>query len=83
LMLIKRQEQTYGMEIMEQALIFCIQNKIFKATDMESVAMKIHAETNNPTPERPPSIQVKSLSKSAFKIAPDKSSILVYKNLMS
>lgn len=83
LMLIKRQEQTYGMEVMEQALIFCIQNKIFKATDMESVAKKIHAETNNPTPERPPSIQVKSLSKSAFKIAPDKSSISVYKNLMS
>jgi hypothetical protein len=71
------------MKVMEQTLSFCIQNKIFKATDMESVAKKIHAEINNQTPERPPSIQVKSLSKSAFKITPEKSSISDYKNVMN
>lgn len=83
LTLIKRQNQKYGMKVMEQTLSFCIQNKIFKATDMESVAKKIHTEINNQTPERPPSIQVKSLSKSAFKITPEKSSISDYKNVMN
>jgi hypothetical protein len=68
---------------MEQTLSFCIQNKIFKATDMESVAKKIQAEISNPITERPPSIQVKSLNKSAFKITPEKSSISDYKNLMN
>jgi hypothetical protein len=83
LTLIKKQVQTYGIKIMEQTLSFCIQNKIFKATDMESVAKKLQAEISNPTPERPPSIQVKSLNKSAFKITPEKSSISDYKNLMN
>ena len=83
LMLIKRQKHMYGMKLMEQALGFCIQNKIFKATDMESVAKKIHAQINSPTPERPESIQVKSFSKSAFKITPEKSSISDYKNIMN
>jgi len=83
LMLIKRQYQTYGMTVMEQTLSFCMQNKIFKATDMGSVAKKIHTETNTPAPERPESIQVKSLSKSTFRITPEKSSISEYKNLMN
>jgi len=82
LMLIKRQNQTYGMKVMEQALSFCIQNKIYKATDMGSVAKKIQTETNIPVSELPESIQVKSLSKSTFKITPEKSSISDYKNLM-
>jgi transposase len=83
LALIKKQGQRYGMKVMQQSLSFCIQNKIFKATDMESVAKKIHAETNNPTPEPSASIRVKSLSKSTFKITPEKSSISDYKNLMN
>lgn len=83
LMLIKRQNQIYGMTVMEQTLSFCMQNKIFKATDMESVAKKIHTETNNHTQEHPTSIQIKSLSKSIFKITPEKSSISDYKNLMN
>jgi hypothetical protein len=62
LMLIKKQNQTYGMTVMEQTLSFCVQNKIFKATDMGSVAKKIHTEPNTPAPARPESIQVKSLS---------------------
>lgn len=83
LTLIKKQAQTYGMKVMEQTLSFCIQNKIFKATDMESVAKKINAEVNNPTPEPPSTIQVKSLNKSTFKITPEKSSISDYKDLMN
>jgi hypothetical protein len=50
---------------------------------MESVAKKINAEVNNPTPEPPASIKVKSLNKSTFKITPEKSSISDYKNLMN
>lgn len=83
LTLIKKQAQRYGMKVMEQSLNFCIHNKIFKATDMESVAKKILAETNNPTPEPPKTIRVKSLNKSSFKITPEKSSIADYKNLMN
>ena len=83
LMLIKKQNQTYEMKVMEQALRFCLQNKIFKATDMGSVAKKIHTENNIPASELPESIQIKSLSKSAFKITPQKSSISDYKNLMN
>jgi len=83
LALIKKQGQRYGMKVMQQSLSFCIQNKIFKATDMESVAKKIHADTNNPTPEPSESIRVKSISKSTFKITPEKSSISDYKNLMN
>jgi hypothetical protein len=83
LTLIKKQAQRYGMKIMEQSLNFCLQNNIFKATDLESVAKKMLAQTNNPTPEPPATIQVKSLSKSTFKITPEKSSIADYKNLMN
>jgi transposase len=83
LTLIKKQAHRYGMKVMEQSLNFCIHNKIFKATDMESVAKKIYTETNNPTPEPPATIRVKSLNKSTFKITPEKSSIADYKNLMN
>lgn len=83
LTLIKKQAHKYGMKVMEQSLHFCILNKIFKATDMESVTKKIIAETNNPTPEPAATIRVKSLSKSTFKITPEKSSIADYKNLMN
>ena len=83
LMFIKKQNQTYGMKVMEQALRFCLQNKIFKATDMGSVAKKIHTENNIHASELPEPIQIKSLSKSAFKITPQKSNISDYKNLMS
>ena len=83
LALIKKQNQTYGMTIMEHTLRFCIQNKIYKATDVGSVAKKIHTETNTPAPERPDSMQVKSLSKATFKITPEKSNISDYKNLMN
>lgn len=83
LMFIKKQTQTYEMKVMEQSLRFCLQNKIFKATDMGSVAKKIHTENNIPASELPESIQIKSLSKSAFKITPQKSSISDYKNLIN
>lgn len=83
LALIKKQGQRYGMKVMQQSMSFCIHNKIFKATDMESVAKKILAETNNLTPEPPATIRVKSLNKSTFKITPEKSSIADYNNLMN
>ncbi len=83
LMLIKKQNQTYERKVMWQALCFCIENKIFKATDMGSVAKKIHTDASMPAQEPPVSTQIKSLSKSTFKIIPGKSSISDYKNLMS
>ena len=83
LMLIKKQNQIYKRKVMWQALCFCIENKIFKATDLGSVAKKIHTDTNMQAQEPPVSTQIKSLSKSTFRIIPEKSSISDYKNLMS
>jgi len=83
LMIIKRLLQTYEKEVMKQALDFCVENKIFKATDMERVAKKIQEEWNNPPKEEPDPIKIKSLNKNTFKIIPEKSNISDYKNLMN
>jgi hypothetical protein len=83
LMIIKRLLKNYDRTVMDQALNFCIENKIFKATDMESVAKKIQDEFNKPLKENPVPIKIKSLNKNTFKIMPEKSNISDYKNLMN
>ena len=83
LMLIRKMTEMYGMDIMNKALIFCMQNKILKATDMESLAKKINIENNNSQTNRQEPIKVKTLNKSDFKIISEKSNISDYKNLMN
>jgi transposase len=83
LMLIKKQMQSYGMEVMDQALEFCVKHKILKATDLESLAKKIRTEAGMPPSELPSSIHIKSLNKTTFKITPEKSNISDYNNLMN
>ncbi len=82
LLLIRKITEMYGMDIMNKALEFCIQNKILKATDMESLAKKISIENNKTLTEKHEPIQVKTLNKSVFKIIPEKSNISDYNNLM-
>lgn len=83
LLLIKKLTQTYGMDIMNPALDFCVENKILKATDMEHMAKRMHAEKGNNQESNMDIKMVKSLSKSVFKIIPEKSNISVYKSLMT
>ena len=73
----------YGMDIMNNALMFCLQNMVLKATDMESLAKKLHVEYNNENTDKQKPIQVRTLNKSVFKIIPEKSNISDYKNLMN
>jgi len=83
LLLIQKLITTHGMVVINQALDFCQENKIFKATDMQSVARKIEAQNNNATIQEQPPQPLKSLSKATFKIRPQKSDISDYNNLMT
>ena len=83
LLLIRKITGQYSMDIMNNALSFCLQNKVFKATDMESLVKKLNAEHENANTECHEPVQVKTLNKSAFKIIPEKSNISDYKHLMS
>ncbi|MBA7576814.1 hypothetical protein ES708_18656 [subsurface metagenome] len=83
LLLIKKMTITYDIEIINQTLDFCIQNKIFRATDLESVAKKIHTENDNPGGDIPDTITIKTLNSADFKIIPQKSDITDYNKLMN
>lgn len=83
LLLIRHMTEKYDMEMLNRALEFCMQNKILKATDMESLAKKINIENTIIQPDSQKPIQVKTLNKSAFKIIPEKSNISDYKTLMN
>ena len=81
LLFIRKMIQLYDMALMNQALDLCIQHKIFKATDMESVVMKLKAPViNNPPPE---TVSIKTINKASFKIIPQKSNITDYNKLMN
>lgn len=81
LLLVRKMIQTYDMALMNQSLDVCIQHKIFKATDMESVVKKLKAQIgNNPSAEP---VTIKTLNKASFKIIPQKSNISDYNNLMN
>jgi len=82
LLLIKKMTITYDIEIINQTLDFCIQNKIFRATDLKSVAKKIHTENDNPG-DIPDTITIKTLNNADFKIIPQKSDITDYNKLMN
>ncbi len=70
------------MEVMNQAMDFCIENKIYRATDMESVVKKIHSRHNQETTINPP-IFIDTINRTAHKIIPNKSDISDYQSLMN
>ena len=82
LLLMKKITETYDIEIINRALDFCIQNKIFRATDLESVVIKIHSENNKPG-NIPDAITIKTLNRDIFKILPQRSDITDYNKLMN
>ena len=70
------------MEIINQAVSFCIENRIYRATDLESIAKKIHSQRSQEDTIQQPII-IKTINQTAHKIIPDKSDISDYQSLMN
>ena len=82
LQIIKKLTGVFDMEIINQALVFCIENKIYRATDMESVAKKIRSQQSQDDTIKEP-IVIKTINQTAHKIIPNKSNISDYQSLMN
>lgn len=83
LLMIRKMGQTISKEVMDATLDFCVENKVLKANDMIYIAQRIKAENkDNEQPKQEP-VMIKTLSKSAFKMIPQKSKITDYNNLMN
>lgn len=72
----------YDKQVMNQAMVFCIENRIYRATDLESVVKKIHSRQNQETTVNPP-IVIDTINRTAYKIIPNKSDISDYQSLMN
>jgi transposase len=79
---IKKLTGTFNMEVMNQAMDFCIGNKIYKATDLGSVAKKIHSQVTRDKVITPPII-IGTITRTAHKIIPNKSDISDYQSIMN
>ena len=82
LLIINKLPNEYDMEIVNQALAFCVDNKIYRATDMVSVAEKFNAQQSQDETIKQP-IEIKTINQTAHKIIPDKSNISDYQSLMN
>jgi len=79
---IEKQIKRFDMDIINRSLAFCVENKIFRATDFESVAEKFHAEKQQSMEPSTP-ITINTLNHTEHKITPDKSDISDYQSLMN
>ncbi len=79
---IKKLTGIYDIQEMSQAMVFCIENRIYRATDLESVVKKIHSRQNQETAINPP-IVIDTINRTAHKIIPNKSDISDYQSLMN
>jgi len=79
---IKKLTGIFDMEVMNQAMDFCIENRIYRATDLGSVAKKIHSRSTQETTIKQP-ITIDTINRSAHKIIPNKSDISDYQSLMN
>jgi len=79
---IKKLTGVIDMEVINQAMAFCIDNKIYRATDMESVAKKILSKKYQDSTIKQPII-IKTINQTSHKIIPNKSDISDYQSLMN
>jgi transposase len=79
---IKKLNGDFDREIANQALMFCVENKIYRATDMVSVAKSIQVRLSQDDTIRQP-IEIKTINQTAQKIIPEKSNISDYQSLMN
>jgi transposase len=79
---IKKLTGSFDMEVMNLAMDFCIKNRIYRATDLGSVAKKMHSQgTQDDTIKQP--IKIETINRTAHKIIPNKSDISDYQSLMN
>jgi len=82
MLIIKRLIRNYPVPIVQQAVAFCMENRIYRATDLESVVKRYHSQqSQKDTIEQP--IIIKTINQTAHKIIPDKSDISDYQSLMN
>lgn len=79
---IKKLTGMYDTEVMSEAIGFCIGNKIYQATDLESVAKKIDSGNKKQESEIKPVIVIDTVNRAAHKIIPNKSNISDYQSIM-
>ena len=79
---IKKLMGVFNIKVMNQAMDFCIENKIYNATDMGSVAKKIHSQVTRDTVITPPII-IDAINRTAHKVIPNKSDISDYQSIMN
>ncbi len=80
--IIKRLLKNYPLEIVEQAVIFCTESKIYRAKDLESVVKRDYLQQSQKDSLEEP-ITIKTINQTAHKIIPDKSDISDYQSLMN
>jgi hypothetical protein len=79
---IKKLAGIYDIQVMSQAMVFCIENKIYRATDLECVVKKIHYRQSQDTAIKTP-IVIDTVNRTAHKIIPNRSNISDYQSLMN
>ena len=79
---IKKLTGIFDMEAMNQAMNLCIEKKIYRATDWESVVKRIIAQRSQETTLSQP-IEIKTINQTSHKIIPNKSNITDYEPLMN
>jgi hypothetical protein len=79
---IKKLTGIFNMEVMNQTIDFCIENKIYKATDMGSVAKKIQCQVTRDKVITHPII-IDTINRTAHKIISNKSDISDYQSIMN
>ena len=79
---IKKLTGVFDMKVMSQAMDFCIENKIYRATDLGSVAKRIHSQNSQDTTIKQP-ITINTINRTAHRIVPNKSDISDYQSLMN
>ena len=81
MLIIRKLVNNYPVQIVQQAVKFCMENKIYRATDLESVVKRHHSQqSQKDTIEQP--IIIKTINQTAHKIIPAKSDISDYQSLM-
>jgi transposase len=79
---IKKLTGSFDMKVMNLALDFCIKNRIYRATDLGSVAKKLHIQRNQDETIKQP-LKIETINRTAHKIIPNKSNISDYQSLMN
>jgi len=79
---IKKLTGIYDMDAMNEAMSFCIINKIYRATDMGNIVKRILADRSQEVTISQP-IEIKTINQTAHKIIPNTRDISDYQSLMS